>query len=50
MDSSQRVRAILSFVQAADGGSFTAGARALGVSSAAVGKTLLGWKKRSVCV
>lgn len=40
MDSSQRVRAILSFVQAADAGSFAAAARALGISSAAVSKNV----------
>lgn len=45
MDSSQRVRAILSFVQAADAGSFAAGARALGISSAAVGKNIAGLEK-----
>lgn len=42
MDSSQRVRAILSFVQAADTGSFAAAARALGISSAAVSKNVAG--------
>ncbi|HSW03940.1 LysR family transcriptional regulator [Aquabacterium sp.] len=42
MDSSQRVRAILSFVQAANTGSFAAAARALGVSSAAVSKNVAG--------
>ena len=42
MDSSQRVRAILSFVQAADAGSFAAAARVLGVSSAAVSKNVAG--------
>lgn len=42
MDSSQRVRGILSFVQAADGGSFAAAARALGISSAAVSKNVGG--------
>lgn len=42
MDSSQRVRAILSFVQVADTGSFAAAARALGVSSAAVSKNVAG--------
>jgi DNA-binding transcriptional LysR family regulator len=45
MDSSQRVRAILSFVQAADAGSFAAGARALGISSAAVSKNIAGLEK-----
>ena len=42
MDSSQRVRAILSFVQAADAGSFAGAARVLGVSSAAVSKNVAG--------
>jgi DNA-binding transcriptional LysR family regulator len=42
VDSSQRVRAILSFVQAADTGSFAAAARVLGVSSAAVSKNVAG--------
>lgn len=45
MDSSQRVRAILSFVQAADAGSFAAAARALGISSAAVSKNVAGLEK-----
>lgn len=40
MDLSQRVRAILSFVQAADAGSFAAAARLLGISSAAVSKNV----------
>lgn len=40
MNSSQHVRAILSFVQAAHGGSFTAAARGLGISSAAVSKNV----------
>jgi len=40
MDLSQRVRAILSFVQAADAGSFAAAARSLGISSAAVSKNV----------
>lgn len=40
MDSSQRVRAILSFVQAAQSGSFAAAARSLGISSAAVSKNV----------
>jgi DNA-binding transcriptional LysR family regulator len=40
MDLSQRVRAILSFVQAADVGSFAAAGRMLGVSSAAVSKNV----------
>jgi DNA-binding transcriptional LysR family regulator len=42
VDSSQRVRAFLSFVQAADTGSFAAAARMLGVSSAAVSKNIAG--------
>jgi DNA-binding transcriptional LysR family regulator len=40
MDAAQRVPAILSFVQAADRGSFVAAARALGISAAAVGKNV----------
>jgi DNA-binding transcriptional LysR family regulator len=42
MDATQRVRAMLSFVQAADRGSFAAAARMLGVSPAAVGKNVAG--------
>ncbi|MFJ3055329.1 LysR substrate-binding domain-containing protein [Herbaspirillum sp. NPDC087042] len=42
MDTSQRVRAIMSFVQAADAGSFAAAARALGISSAAVSQNVAG--------
>lgn len=42
MDASQRIRAILSFVQAADAGSFAAAARVLGISAAAVGKNIAG--------
>jgi DNA-binding transcriptional LysR family regulator len=42
MDATQRVRAMLSFVQAADRGSFAAAARNLGVSPAAVGKNVAG--------
>ncbi|MBB3356915.1 MULTISPECIES: LysR family transcriptional regulator [unclassified Novosphingobium] len=42
MDSTQHVRAMLSFVQAADRGSFAAAARHLGVSPAAVGKNISG--------
>jgi len=42
MDATQRVRAMLSFVQAADRGSFAAAARALGISPAAVGKNVAG--------
>lgn len=40
MDPSQRVRAILSFVQAADAVSFAAAGRVLGISSAAVSKNV----------
>jgi DNA-binding transcriptional LysR family regulator len=42
MDATQRVRAMLSFVQAADHGSFAAAGRVLGISSAAVGKNVAG--------
>lgn len=42
MDLSQRVRAILSFVQAADAGSFAAAARILAISPAAVSKNVAG--------
>lgn len=42
MDATQRVRAMLSFVQAADHGSFAAAGRNLGISSAAVGKNVAG--------
>lgn len=42
MDATQRVRAMLSFVQAADHGSFAAAARNLGISPAAVGKNVAG--------
>src|SRR4051812_19515637 len=42
MDATQRVRAMLSFVQAADHGSFAAAARHLGISPAAVGKNVAG--------
>ncbi|WP_085318283.1 LysR family transcriptional regulator [Derxia lacustris] len=45
MDSSHRIRAILSFVQAADAGSFAAAARALGISSAAVSKNIANLEK-----
>ena len=45
MDSSQRVRAILSFVQSADAGSFAGAARVLGISSAAVSKNIAGLEK-----
>jgi DNA-binding transcriptional LysR family regulator len=40
MDSSHRVRAIISFVHAADAGSFAAAGRALGLTSAAVSKNV----------
>ena len=40
MDAAQRIPAILSFVQSADRGSFTAAARALGISAAAVSKNV----------
>lgn len=42
MELSQRVRAILSFVQAANAGSFAAAGRELGISSAAVSKNVAG--------
>jgi DNA-binding transcriptional LysR family regulator len=42
MDSSHRIRAIVSFVQATESGSFAAAARALGVSAAAVSKNVAG--------
>lgn len=45
MDSSQRVRAILSLVNAADAGSFAAAARTIGISSAAVSKNVAGLEK-----
>ncbi|CAG9201953.1 miscellaneous; not classified regulator [Paraburkholderia tropica] len=45
MDSSQRVRAIMSFVQAADAGSFAAAGRVLGVTSAAVSKNVGGLER-----
>lgn len=45
MESSQRVRAILSFVQAADAGSFAAAGRVLGISSAAVSKNVASLEK-----
>ncbi|WP_206956068.1 LysR family transcriptional regulator [Trinickia acidisoli] len=45
MDSSQRVRAILSFVQAADAGSFAAAGRMIGISSAAVSKNVASLEK-----
>jgi DNA-binding transcriptional LysR family regulator len=40
MDSAHRVRAIVSFVHAADAGSFAAAGRALGLTSAAVSKNV----------
>ncbi|WP_174865960.1 LysR family transcriptional regulator [Pectobacterium polaris] len=40
MELSQRVRAILSFVEASDVGSFASAARSLGISSAAVSKNV----------
>lgn len=45
MDSSQRVRAILSFVHVADAGSFVAAGRVLGISSAAVSKNVASLEK-----
>lgn len=45
MDSSQRIRAILSFVNAADAGSFAAAGRQLGITSAAVSKNVAGLEK-----
>lgn len=45
MDLSQRVRAILSFVEAADAGSFVAAARLIGISPAAVSKNIAGLEK-----
>lgn len=45
MDSTQRVRAILSFIQVADGGSFAAAARVLGVSAAAISKNVAGLER-----
>ncbi|WP_370677158.1 LysR substrate-binding domain-containing protein [Pleomorphomonas sp. PLEO] len=45
MDSTQRVRAILSFINAADAGSFAGAARALSISSAAVSKNIAGLEK-----
>lgn len=45
MDSSQRVRAIISFVQSAGAGSFAAAGRALGISSAAVSKNIAGLER-----
>lgn len=40
MDPTQRIRAIMSFVRAADAGSFAAAARSLAISSAAVSKNV----------
>ncbi|TAM06493.1 MAG: LysR family transcriptional regulator [Paraburkholderia sp.] len=45
MDSSQRVRAIISLIQAVDAGSFAAAGRILGVTSAAVSKNVAGLEK-----
>jgi DNA-binding transcriptional LysR family regulator len=45
MDSTQRIRAILSFVRAADGGSFAAAARSLAISAAAVSKNVAGLER-----
>ncbi|MFL6633713.1 MAG: substrate binding domain-containing protein [Massilia sp.] len=45
MDSTQRIRAILSFVRAADAGSFAAAARSLDISSAAVSKNVAGLER-----
>lgn len=42
MEVSQHVRAILSFVEAADAGSFSEAARKLGISAAAVSKNIAG--------
>ena len=42
MDLSQRVRAITSFIDAADAGSFAAAARLQGVSAAAISKNIAG--------
>lgn len=42
MEISQRVRAILSFVEAVNGGSFAAAGRTLGISAAAVSKNVAG--------
>lgn len=45
MDTSHRVRSIISFVQTATTGSFAAAARTLGVSAAAVSKNVAGLEK-----
>jgi DNA-binding transcriptional LysR family regulator len=45
MDSTQRVRAILSFVNAADAGSFAAAGRVLGLTSSAVSKNVASLEK-----
>ncbi|WP_321794869.1 LysR family transcriptional regulator [Caballeronia sp. J97] len=45
MDSSQRVRGIVSLVQAVDTGSFAAAGRVLGITSAAVSKNVAGLEK-----
>jgi DNA-binding transcriptional LysR family regulator len=45
MELSQRVRAVLSFVQTVEAGSFAGAARALGISAAAVSKNVAGLEK-----
>ncbi|MBV8047562.1 MAG: LysR family transcriptional regulator, partial [Paludibacterium sp.] len=45
MDLSQRTRAILSFVQTTEAGSFAGAARGLGISTAAVSKNVAGLEK-----
>ncbi|MCU0117438.1 LysR family transcriptional regulator [Pseudomonas sp. B2M1-30] len=45
MDSSQRVRAIVSFIQAVDAGSFAAAGRVLGLTSAAISKNVASLEK-----
>ena len=42
MDLSQRTRAALSFVQAADSGGFAAAGRVLGISAAVISKNVAG--------
>ncbi|RFU93266.1 MULTISPECIES: LysR family transcriptional regulator [Citrobacter] len=42
MELSQRVRAIVSFIEAADAGSFAAAARNMGISAAAISKNIAG--------
>lgn len=46
MDTSQHVRAIISFVHSASAGSFSGAARVLGISSAAVSKNIAGLEKK----